>query len=232
MSILIVDDDPNVLASIIQIFEDELTQYRILTAANGQQALDLIAKSEVDLIVLDIMMPELDGVEVCRRIRSDPYFARVPILFLTAKGRSQDIALGLDAGGDDYLVKPFDVIELPARVRALLRRSPGGVLDVATEEVKIGNLRIFLKRGDAEIAGQAIPLTPIEHRILYYLVLHRGHPVTIDQLLEDIWGYAPGAGDPQLVRVHITNLRNKIGVDQDAPEYIHNVHGRGYMLHD
>lgn len=231
MSILIVDDDANVLTSITQILAEESQQYRIRATSSGHEALELLAQESFDLVVLDIIMPELDGIEVCRRIRADPYLARIPILFLTAKGRSQDVALGLDAGGDDYLVKPFDIIELPARVRALLRRSPGGALDITSEQVTIGRLRVSLSRSEAEIAKQVISLTPTEHRILYYLMQHRGRPSSIDQLLEDIWGYASSVGDPQLVRVHITNLRNKLGVEPEAPEYIHNVHGRGYVIY-
>jgi len=134
--ILAVDDDGQVLRSVKRVLES--AGFEVHTATNGPEALAMIAHQRPDLVVLDIIMPEMDGIEVCRRIRADPFTARLPILFLTAKGRPTDIAEGLDAGGDDFLTKPFEVVELPARIRALLRRAPGGTLDTESDVLTVG----------------------------------------------------------------------------------------------
>ena len=138
--ILAIDDDEDVLDSIKDILEQ--ADVSVICVTNGQEGLNLLRARSFDLVVLDIVMPEMDGIETCRRIRADPALARIPILFLTAKGRAGDIVLGLDAGGDDYLVKPYDVVELPARVRALLRRAPGGFLDSQNESVRFGSVTL------------------------------------------------------------------------------------------
>ncbi len=226
--ILVVDDEVDILTSIAQVLED--MGYQVSTADNGFKALDLMAQQLPDLVVLDIIMPEMNGIEVCRRIRANPFMSKVPIIFLTAKGRASDVADGLDAGADDYLVKPFDVIELPARVRAILRRAPGGALNPETDHIKVGRLRLHAQRPEVSVDGHTVLLTPTEHRLLHYLMGRIGQPSSVEQLLEDVWEYPRGIGDPKLVRVHITNLRNKLALDRDAPEYIHNLHGRGYLI--
>ena len=180
--------------------------------------------------ILDIIMPEMNGIEVCRRIRANPVFARLPVLFLTAKGHPEDIARGLDAGGDDYLIKPFEVIELPARIRALLRRAPSGTLDPEAEYLTYGDLVLHSAKFQVQVGDQVVQLTPTEHRLLYCLMSHAGHPVPTERLLEDVWEYPPGVGDPRLVRVHITNLRTKLQTRPDSPEYIGNIHGQGYLI--
>jgi DNA-binding response OmpR family regulator len=189
-----------------------------------------MTRSRPDLVVLDIIMPEIDGLEVCRRIRADPFLARLPVLFLTAKGRSNDVALGLDIGGDDYLTKPFDIIELPARVRALLRRAPGGVLDSDSERLTVGELSVHHTQPEAAAEGRTIELTSIEHRLLHYLMTKAGQPVSTSQLLEDVWEYPAGVGNPKLVHVHMVNLRSKIEPDPDNPRFIRNIRGRGYVV--
>ena len=227
--ILVVDDEVDVLTSIAQVLEDD--GYEVSTADNGIKALAAMNQHLPDLLVLDITMPEMDGVEVCRRVRANPFTSRVPIIFLTARGRPTDIAEGLDAGADDYLLKPFDVIELPARVRAVLRRAPGGVLDSESEHIVVGRLRLHTQRPEVTIGDDIILLTPTEHHLLHYLMCRTGKASSVEQLLEDIWEYPRGVGDPKLVRVHITNLRNKLELGRDAPEYIHNLHGRGYLIY-
>jgi DNA-binding response OmpR family regulator len=226
--ILAVDDDEPVLRSVRRVLENAC--YTVHTASNGQDALKMIERNRPDLVVLDIIMPGLDGLEVCRRIRADPYIARLPILFLTAKGRPNDVAQGLDAGGDDFLTKPFEVVELPARVRALLRRAPGGTLDTESEFLTVGDIKLHATRAEVTIGGRAIELTSIEHQLLHYLILHAGQPIPALQLLRDVWQYPVGTGDPILVRVHIGNLRAKIEPQPDTPRYILNVRGRGYVL--
>jgi DNA-binding response OmpR family regulator len=208
----------------------ENADFTVRTASNGQDALKMIARERPDLVVLDIIMPGLDGLEVCRRIRADPYIAKLPILFLTAKGRPNDVAQGLDAGGDDFLTKPFEVVELPARVRALLRRAPGGALDTEAEYLTVGDIKLHATRAEVHVGERAIELTSIEHQLLHYLMLHAGQPIPALQLLRDVWQYPVGTGDPILVRVHIGNLRAKIEPQPDTPRYILNVRGRGYVL--
>jgi len=204
----------------------------VSVASNGQAALDLIARQRPDLVILDIIMPGMDGLEVCRRIRADPFLAKLPILFLTAKGRPSDVAQGLNLGGDDFLIKPFAAVELPARVHALLRRAPGGPLDPEADYLVVGHLRLHSTRSEVQVVERLVQLRPVEHRLLHYLMMQAGQPVSTEQLLEDVWGYPPGTGDPQLVRVHIANLRAKIEPQPDAPRYIRNVRGRGYLIGD
>lgn len=226
--ILAVDDDAPVLRSVKRVLEK--AGFEVDTAANGQEALEKIAQRRPDLVVLDIIMPGLDGMEVCRRIRADPFIARLPIVFLTAKGRPTDIAQGLDAGGDDFITKPFEVIELPARIRALLRRAPGGVLDSQSEYVTVGDIKLHSTRCEAQIGEKAITLTTVEHQLMHYLMIHAGQPIPTEKLLQDIWEYPPGTGDPILVRVHIANLRSKIEPNNETPRYILNVRGKGYLF--
>lgn len=226
--ILVVDDEPQVLSSIQHILED--AYFEVLTATNGYEALQIIGDSHPSLVILDIIMPEMSGLEICRRLRSDPFTAKIPIIFLTAKGRPIDVANGLDLGADDYLVKPLEVIELPARVRALLRRAVGSVLDPNSDSLLIGDIQISHNQLKIQVQGKTVELTPIEHKLLYYLMRHAGQPVEVEKLLEDVWEYPPGVGDPRLVRVHMVNLRNKIEPSEDESNYIINVRGRGYML--
>jgi DNA-binding response OmpR family regulator len=227
--ILVVDDEESILNSVCQILED--AGHTTCRATCGQAALDVIERQTPDLVVLDVIMPEMDGVEVCRRLRANPFLVKLPVLFLTARGRPSDVARGLDAGGDDYLIKPFDAVELPARIRALLRRTPGGSLNHDVQYLTIGRLRVHETRLEAYVDDHLIRLTPTEHRLLQYLVRNIGHPVPVEQLLSDIWEYPPGVGDPKLARVHIANLRAKLELKPDDPEYIHNQHGHGYLIY-
>ena len=226
-NILAVDDDPQVLSSINKILAD--AGYEVMLASSGPEALDMIKRQKPDLVVLDIIMPDMDGMEVCRRLRADPFLSRLPIIFLTAKGRPTDIVGGLDVGADDYLTKPFEVVELPARIRALLRRAPGGALDPTSDSLTNGKLQLYSTRMEVVVDGQPVELTSTEHRLLHCLMLHNGQPVSVDQLLQDVWEYPPGVGDPKLVHVHVGKLRAKIEPNPDSPRYILNVRGQGYL---
>jgi DNA-binding response OmpR family regulator len=225
--ILLVDDD----VAALHLTESVLYKsgYDVAAVTSAHAALELIRTRRPDLAILDIMLPEMTGIELCRRLRSDPMTGKIGILFLTALEHSSDIALALDAGGDDYLIKSFDGVELLARVRALLRRI-GGPLDPKANEISVGSLTLLVDRPVLYISGRVIELTSLEHRVMFYLMSHRGQPVPADQLLENVWHYPPGTGDPTAVRVHIANLRHKIEPVPEHPRYLLNVRGHGYLV--
>jgi DNA-binding response OmpR family regulator len=227
-TILLVDDDRAMLISLQELLE--ANGYTVVMAESGVEALQHVAQGGIDLAILDIMMPEMDGLEVCRRVRSDPLYTRLPILFLTAKGRSGEAAKALDSGGDDFIVKPFEVSELPARIRALLRRATGGTLDANTDKLVIRRLTLYTNRPEVSIEDRQILLTSVEYHLLYCLMNSVGKPVSTANLLQTVWGYPAGVGNPNLVQVHIANLRRKLGFAPEDPEYIRNVHGRGYLI--
>jgi two-component system OmpR family response regulator len=228
VKILVVDDDNQVRRSVQRVLEH--AGHTVRTAGNGQEGLDALQQERPDLVVLDIIMPEMDGLEVCRRIRADPFFARLPILFLTARSRPMDAAEALDAGGDDFLTKPFEVVELPARIRALLRRAPGGVLDSEAEYLVVGTLQLSNARPELLIGDRLVQLTSIEYRLLHYLMMHADRPASTSELLEHVWEYPPGTGNPKLVHVHMRNLRAKLDPGADDSQVIRNVRGRGYVI--
>ena len=223
--ILAVDDDATVLHSVRRVLEK--AGFTVTVASNGREALALIARQRPDLVVLDIIMPEMDGLEVCRRIRADPFIARLPILFLTSRAGPTISRKGWMLAATT-LTKPLRWSELPARVRAC---SPGaGALDVEAEHLIVGELKLHSIRSEVHVGDRLVNLTSVEHQLLHYLMQHPAQPVAAEQLLEDVWQYPKGTGDPILVRVHIANLRAKIEPEPDTPRYIRNVRGRGYML--
>jgi DNA-binding response OmpR family regulator len=226
-NILIVDDDPEVLGTVWRALSRE--GHDIQLSESAAQAWPLIRDQRPDLVVLDIMMPEQDGLSFCEEIRSDTQLKTIPILFLSAKWRTDDIVRGLDAGGDDYLTKPFELNELNARVRALLRRSP------PTEEtdsaLTVGGL--ILNPGTFQVSTaehKNIQLTSTEYRLLHHLMSAPDQAHSVRDLLDKVWQYPSGAGDPDLVRAHIRNLRAKLEQDSGSPVYIHTIHGVGYMV--
>jgi DNA-binding response OmpR family regulator len=228
--ILVVDDDHIVRETVKHVLLE--SGYQISEATNGLGALESIARTRPDLILLDVMMPDLDGFEVCRRLRADPYSAKLPIIFLTSKDRPTDVANGLNAGGDDFVSKAAIRIELPARIHALLRRIPGGSLDLESDHVVHGELQLHTVLLEAQVGERRVELTPVEHHLLHYLLKHAGQPIATDQLLQDVWGYHPGTGDPKLVRVTIARLRAKIEPHPENPQYLLNIRGRGYLIKD
>ena len=226
-TILTADDDPQLLRLVSRNLE--LEDYEVVTASNGQQALEMIETQTPDLVLLDVMMPKMDGFTVCQRVRA---FSAVPILLITARGQDQDKVRGLDLGADDYLTKPFSIDELLARVRAVLRRaqfSAGEPTQAMNATATIGDLVIDYRQRLVAVAGQEVALTPTEYRLLAYLAQNAGRIVTQDLLLERIWG-AEYVGESHMLQVNINRLRRKIEPDPAHPRYILTKVGIGYQL--
>jgi DNA-binding response OmpR family regulator len=175
-------------------------------------------------------MPGMNGIEVCRHMRANPELAPTPILFLTARGEIADKIEGFEAGADDYLTKPFDMRELDLRVKALLRRTQSGVEEEPLEQVEVGPLVLNCRTFEITTPLRAVLLTPVEFELLYFLMSNAGKVFSADQLLQSVWGYPPGTGMPDLVRVHIKNLRDKIEPIPGEPQYLRNVLRRGYTI--
>ncbi|MBN2305309.1 MAG: response regulator transcription factor [Anaerolineae bacterium] len=226
--ILAVDDDPDVLGTLSRALKHD--GYEVGRAASGLEALKLLAARRPDLIILDIIMPGLDGLSVCRKIRADNQYNDLAILFLTARGQTDDVVAGLDAGGDDYVVKPFQLSELTARVRALIRRGQRNAI-IESPILTIGELRLDSNTHQVTIEDQElIQLTATEHRLLRYLMEHANQALSPHHLLEAVWDYPPTTGDPDLVRAHVRNLRAKLHADDFKTPFIRTIHGVGYMI--
>jgi DNA-binding response OmpR family regulator len=228
-SILAADDDPQLLRLVSRNLQ--LEGYDVVAVADGEQALEEIESQRFDLVLLDVMMPKLDGFSVCERVRE---FSSVPIIILTARGQDQDKIRGLDLGADDYLTKPFSVEEFLARVRAVLRRAqfaanPEG--QSLRPMVEVGELVIDFAQHRVTRAGQELDLTPIEYRLLAYLAQNAGRIITQDMLLEQIWG-EEYTGESHLLQVNMNRLRRKIEVDSTHPRYLLTKTGVGYRLAD
>ncbi len=224
--ILVVDDDQDVLGTLERTLRRE--GHEVETARSAAEAQEKLAKRQPDLLILDILMPGKDGLTLCKELRSDPAFNSMPILFLTAKTGTEDVVAGLDAGGDDYVKKPFVPAELNARVRALLRR--GLMANDGRDVLVVGGLRLDSGSYQVEVEGRPVQLTRTEHRLLRYMMERPNRPLSPRHLLEHVWDYPRDAGDPDLVRAHIRNLRAKIERDSSSPKYIRTVHGIGYMI--
>ncbi len=203
--------------------------YEVVGATDGQEALDRFGEERFDLVVLDIMLPKLDGIEVCRRLRTR---SQVPIIMLTAKGDEVDKVAGLEMGADDYITKPFSVREFRSRVKAALRRGGmAGQAMGASEPIRAGDLQIDFERRSVLLDSKQIQLTYVEFEILAALAAAPGRVFTREMLLEHIWGDATYR-DPRTVDVHIRHLREKLESDAKHPEYLFTVRGVGYRFRD
>jgi two-component system OmpR family response regulator len=224
--ILIVEDDSNLLATLKYNLSRE--SYDVVTAVDGAQALEVSRKEKPNLIVLDVMLPELSGYDVCRILRKE---MTVPILMLTAKTEEVDKIVGLEIGADDYVAKPFSMRELLARVRALLRRADMSKPQAVSEQkyLKISDLEIDISRHKAFCRSVPLDLTPKEYDLLVFLASNVGFVYSREQLLEKVWGY-DYTGDTRTVDVHIRWLRKKIEIDPTHPRRILTVRGAGYKL--
>ncbi|WP_144526563.1 response regulator transcription factor [Peribacillus simplex] len=231
--ILVVDDEQ----SIVTLLQYNLEQagYSVITALDGEQGLEAAVDIRPDLVVLDLMLPKMDGLEVCKQLRQQKI--NIPILMLTAKDDEFDKVLGLELGADDYLTKPFSPREVVARIKAILRRSQlqanGSDSSQDQEEglLKLGELKVFPERYEAFFDEQQLELTPKEFELLLYLAKNKGRVLTRDQLLSAVWNY-DFAGDSRIVDVHISHLREKIEKDTKKPLYIKTIRGLGYKLEE
>ena len=226
-TIVVADDDPQLLRLMTRNLEFE--GYEVLPASDGQQALAEIESHVPDLVLLDVMMPKMDGFTVCHRVRE---FSSVPIIIVTARGQDQDKVRGLDLGADDYLTKPFSVDELLARVRAVLRRSQitsrEGAQGLQATAIT-GDLAIDYSQHLVTLAGNEVTFTPTEYSIIAYLAQNMGRIVTQDLLLEHVWGMEY-LGESHMLQVNINRLRRKIETDPSQPRYILTKVGVGYSL--
>ncbi|WP_110513802.1 response regulator transcription factor [Herpetosiphon llansteffanensis] len=225
-NILVVDDEPNIREVVGLYLRRE--GHNVTEASDGEEALRLARQQPPDLVVLDLMLPKVTGLEVCRRLQSDQ---RTPVIMLTAKSEENDRIIGLGVGADDYVVKPFSPRELVARVEAVLRRVQPQPDSPPPDErpIELGALRVDPRTRDVQVAGKSISLTAREFDLLYFLARHRERVFTRDQLMELVWGYTFSA-DTSTVTVHIRRLREKIEDDPTAPRYLQTVWGVGYKL--
>ena len=224
-TILAADDDPQILRLVTRNLQFD--GYEVIAASDGQAALEQIEAHSPDLVLLDIMMPRLDGFTVTQRVRE---FSAVPIIILTARGQDQDKIHGLDLGADDYLTKPFSVEELLARVRAVIRRSQlSADAHGLSAKTTVGDLEVDYVQHLVTMHGREVALTPTEYRILAYLAQNAGRVVTQDLLLEHVWG-PEYSGESHMLQVNINRLRRKIEDDHTHPRYLLTKVGVGYLL--
>jgi len=221
--ILVVDDEPTLVATLRYNLERE--GYQVVTASDGDSGLSLARSDRPDLVILDLMLPVIDGFEVCRLLRRE---MTVPILMLTAKADEVDKVVGLELGADDYVTKPFSMRELLARVRALLRRAETAPA-VDVELLAAGNLQVDLRRREASRQGRVLTLKPKEYELLLFLLRNRGRAFTREQLLDQIWGY-DFVGDTRTVDVHVRWLRQKIEDEPAKPTRLITIRGVGYRF--
>jgi len=226
-TILLVDDEESIQKLLAYPLERE--GYRVLQARDGEEALQRFAAERVDLVVLDIMLPKLDGLEVCKRLRAE---SEVPIIMLTARDDELDKVLGLELGADDYITKPFSIREFRSRVRALLRRAAvSRQFDEDGEVISAQGLTIDLARRVVEFGGNRVQLTYVEFELLRILASHPGRVYSRRMLLEALWGGADYR-EPRTIDVHVRHLREKLEAEPRTPEYILTVRGVGYRFRD
>jgi two-component system OmpR family response regulator len=219
--VLVVDDEPNITELVAMALRYE--GFSVKTAATGRGALSAVSQFDPALVILDVMLPDIDGMEVLRRLNSTGH--KVPIIFLTAKDATEDKVHGLTIGGDDYVTKPFSVEELMARVRVVLRRHGGS--NHESGRMSLADLELDDEAHEVRRAGQVIPLTTTEYRLLRYLLINAGRVLTRTQILDHVWHYDFG-GDASVLETYISYLRRK--VDRFEPPLVQTVRGVGYVL--
>ncbi|MCU0555610.1 MAG: winged helix-turn-helix domain-containing protein [Syntrophales bacterium] len=225
--ILIVDDEKDIVDLVAYNLEKE--GYEVLKAFDGERGLALVRTKKPALVVLDLMLPGIQGLEVCKRLRRDAETASVPIIMLTAKGEELDRVIGLEVGADDYVTKPFSVKELVARVKAILRRSGAGRQPDGTEVFEFRGLRIDMRSYEVTVDGRRVTLSPTEFKLLHFLSRNPGRVYSRDQILDKVWGDESFV-EPRTVDVHVRRLRAQIEGDENSPTYIVTVRGVGYKF--
>jgi two-component system KDP operon response regulator KdpE len=228
MRILVVDDEPDVVESIRLGFDLQWREVDVLGAGDGETALDIIEQEHPDIVLLDVGLPGDDGFEVLRQIRA---FSDVPIVMLTARDEAMDKVKGLELGADDYVTKPFNHLELMARIRALLRRMEMPAPMSRAPSFRSGDLEVDFARQEARLGGRRLDLTPTEYKLLYHLVRNAGHVLEHGTLLAKVWG-REYVDEVDYVRVYIRRLRDKLGDSPVAPRYIQTERGLGYRFID
>ena len=221
-TVLVVDDEPIVREVVVRYLERE--GYRTLEAGDGDAARDALARTSPDLVVLDVMLPGTDGLELCRWIRST---SQLPVIMLTARGEEADRIVGLELGADDYVTKPFSPRELAARVKSVLRRSDRA--DESADRLEFGDVELERATREVRKAGVELRLTAKEFDLLWFLASHPRRVFSRDQLMASVWGYT-AALDTGTVTVHVRRLREKVEDDPSAPRYLETVWGIGYRL--
>jgi two-component system response regulator ResD len=221
--ILVTEDDPTVSEVVTRYLQRE--GYQVEAASDGRAAVELVRRDPPDLMVLDLMLPGMDGFEVCRRVRS---LAPVPIIMLTARGQEADRVMGLDLGADDYVAKPFSPRELTARVKSVLRRAGGWLESAAPELLVAGTIELDIPGRQVRVEGATVTLTVREFDLLAFLMGNTGRVFRREELLERVWGYT--YGDTSTVTVHVRRLREKVERDPAAPRHIQTVWGVGYRF--
>ncbi|MDQ0157267.1 response regulator transcription factor [Robertmurraya andreesenii] len=230
--VLVVDDEQSIVTLLR--YNLEHAGFEVMTAMNGEEGKDMAIQNSPDIIILDLMLPKIDGIEVCKQLRQQKI--STPILMLTAKDEEFDKVLGLELGADDYMTKPFSPREVIARVKAILRRTQVHAAPMEPEKeehdtIIISELKIHPEQYEAFFSGELLDLTPKEFELLLYLARNKGRVLTRDQLLSAVWNY-DFAGDTRIVDVHISHLREKIEEDSKKPVFIKTIRGLGYKMEE
>jgi two-component system, OmpR family, KDP operon response regulator KdpE len=226
VKILVIDDEPDVIESVRLGFTLQWREVDVVGASLGEPGLDAVEHEHPDLVLLDIGLPDIDGFEVLRQIRA---FSDVPVVMLTAHDESMDKVKGLELGADDYVTKPFNHLELMARVKAVLRRLDMPAPSSRTPSFRSGDLEVDFSRQEARLRDQRLDLTPTEYKLLYHLVRNAGHILPHGTLLAKVWG-RDYVDEVDYIRVYVRRLREKLGDDPDRPRYIRTERGLGYRF--
>jgi two-component system KDP operon response regulator KdpE len=226
MKVLIVDDEPDVIESVRLGFTLQWREVDVLGAETGERGLDAVEDERPDIVLLDVGLPDLDGFDVLRQIRA---FSDVPVVMLTARDDSMDKVKGLELGADDYVTKPFNHLELMARVKAVLRRLEMPAPASRAPSFQAGDLEVDFARQEARLRGERLDLTPTEYKLLYHLVRNAGHILQHGTLLAKVWG-REYVDEVDYIRVYIRRLRDKLGDDPENPQYIRTERGLGYRF--